>query len=314
MRILFCYPRYDYGQEANGASFEELHLVRSLIDMGIEIDRFDFTGESVKYGLQIMNERLRTQFSAAKYDILIYIPFVGTEILEETWEYVEPYTKKVLWLFNDVWRFESLGRELCWSFDYVISDYADSASRYTDISYNGEVIYLPKACCTAWFRTVPVDKPIDVLFIGQAYGDRMDVLQSIKSQLNPNHTMYLGYLTGQRLRWKDYVQKMCEAKIILGLSKASNGTTYQIKARDFEAAAARAFLLTNNTDNNHSLLDDNAQRFSDAPAALDKIHHLLSPEGESLRLSSAQDAYDKVHRYHKYSDRFTELFNHLDLK
>lgn len=313
MNILMVMPRYDYGRIENGFSQDELYLVRSLKAMGVDVDVFDYPTLIEKHGQQIVNEMLRTQFTAEDYDMIVYIPFLGHEIFEETWVYVNPKTSKVLWIFNDVWRFEGFGNELCWSFDWVVTDDPKGPDNYKTLEFGEQVVYLPRAIHTKWFTdNLSDDKPIDVCFVGQDYGYRRELIMGIVEALPDKVNVLLGGLGNTRVSWHQYVKVMCQSKIVLSPSRASKGEAFQTKTRTIEGMAAGALVLSDNpADINFSDGCVHPMKNKVDRVALN-IENLLSVDLDILK-KVTQKAQDYAVANHDYRNRFEDLFNRLGL-
>lgn len=311
MKILFIYSKYDYG--SGGLSLEELHMVQSLIDAGAEVRRFDFFGLLKTHGQQIMNELLRTEFSNGPFDVILYVPVDGREITEETWSYVEDRTPRVLWLFNDVWRFESFGQERCWDYEWVVSDDPGGERRYRELGFGDNVVYLPRACRTRWFgQPVGGNRPLDVVFVGQMHGQRSSLLKSIFDSLPSSVTKAVAGLPQNYLPWPEYVQMLGQAKIGLSLGRASQGDHWQIKTRDFEMPSAGALLLAESP-----LVETqygNGEEFvlfASVDDAVKKIMWALEHDEDRLRI--AQAGQDRAFREHDYRCRIDILFQRMGL-
>ncbi len=312
MQILMVLPRYDYGREGNGFSQDELYLVRSLKAMGVTVDVFDYPTLIEQQGQQVANEMLRTQFTYRDYDMVVYIPFLGHEIYEETWVYGSPKTAKVLWIFNDVWRFNGFGNELCWNFDWVVTDDPKGPENYKELGFGERVVYLPRAIHTKWFTdNLSDDKPIDVCFIGQAYGYRSELIMNIVKALPDSTNIMLGGLGGPRVSWNQYVETMCQSKIVLSPSMASKGETFQTKTRTIEGMSAGALVLTDNLGD-VDFSGKTAQFFDKESDAVTFINfHLADSDGLKVTIQKAQD-YAVAN--HDYRNRFETLFERLGLK
>ncbi len=306
--ILFCGPQYDYGDQHRGDSIEDLHMVRVLQDMGVQVTRFDFRELMIQHSLPIMNEMLRTEM-ANDPDIIIYVPFEGMEITDDTWLFAGDDTVTVLWLFNDSWRFAQLGQELCWMFDWVVSDSPDAVEHYDGILYDGDVVYMPRAVRTKWFTGPELERDIDVAFIGQSYGSRPDVLRALAdtfSDLNLKFRMP----DDERLAWPDYINVFKRSKIGLSFGQPSQGEQAQIKMRDFEVTAAGAMLLTDNFGIN-DVFDggEEAIVFSGFDDLAKKIDYFI--QHSDVRERVAQAGNVRTLAMHDYRHRFEQLFKKL---
>ena len=286
-------------------------MVASLIDMGVAVTRFDFHGQMRTHGKQIMNELLRNEFTNGPFDMVVYVPLEGTEVTEETWQCIEPGTPRVLWLFNDQWRFESFGREFCWSFEWVVTDDPQGPAKYQELGYGDTAVYLPRACRTAWFGTLPAaDRPFDLAFVGQPYGYRGMMIQKIVSLLPPKSKVLIGNMGAGHFRWPDYVKAYQSAKIVLSLGKASQGDVWQIKTRDFEATASGALLLADSPLVEQVFKPRNEYvPFSTPEEAAEQATYYLKQAAKRKKVAKA--GQDRTMREHDYRHRFEALFNHI---
>jgi len=309
-KILFCAPRFDYGLPELGASPEELHMVHTLLDMGVQVERFDFRKLIQELGSpQIVNEALRTELDN-DYDAVFYVPFEGWEISDETWVFGTDVIK-IIWLFNDAWRYPQLGKEKCWSFNVVVSDDPRAVDKYKSISYDGKVVYLPRACRTGWLSgAAPEDVRLyDLTFIGSPYGQRTQIATAIK-ELLPDLNIFIGHVDGRKLPWEEYIRVLRSTKIGLSLGMASGGTEMQIKMRDFEISASGAMLLSNNPGLEEVYdLGVEAILFGQAEDILTKVRYFLDHPDDRIKVATAGQS--RTLAEHDYTNRFTTLFSLL---
>lgn len=284
-------------------------MVRTLQDMGIHVVRFDFREVMEKYSLQIMNEMLRTEL-ANQPDIVIYVPFQGMEVTDDTWLFAEQNSYTILWLFNDCWRFDQLGKELCWMFDCVVSDGFNAPNRYREIGYDGRVLFVPRACRTKWFAGPEVERDIDVAFIGQLHGKRSAILSQIRNAfVGAPYRIEFPLPDRPRISWPDYIQTLKRAKIGLSLGESSQGNYWQLKQRDVEVPAAGAMLLAD-----HGVIDslytaDGAVGAIGVDEMIGKIRRYL--EMDRKRIEIAKLGHQQAVDMHDYQNRFEYIFREL---
>jgi len=96
----------------------------------------------------------------------------------------------------------------------------------------------------SFYRPVPVAKDIDVLFLGQAYGVRRELISSIQSFGIQVECRGYGWGSGY-LGFEDLVRLFSRAKVVLGVSTvgAMDDVTI-LKGRDFEVPMCGACYLT----------------------------------------------------------------------
>jgi spore maturation protein CgeB len=132
---------------------------------------------------------------------------------------------------------------MCKGFTYWITTYPHMVDEFKKIGYNN-IICSQWAANSHYLHGDPeADRPIDILFVGQKYGNREQVLYDVIETF-PDRRIELygsGWETGM-LEFPEMCEKMRQAKIIINFCEGARGLP-QIKLRLFEAMACGSFVL-----------------------------------------------------------------------
>ena len=156
-------------------------------------------------------------------------------------------------------------------------------------------------------------KTIDVLFIGNQYGVRKDIIHFLK-QNNINIEYYGNGWRTSYLSYQESAKKFKEAKIIIGIgyvSHSRNITT--LKLRDFDASISGALYITSKNNELEKLFPGNELEFyEDKEELLNKINFYL--ENKDLRIQKAVALQEYVNKNFTWEILFKKLDNYLKNK
>lgn len=204
-----------------------------------------------------------------------------------------------------------------WNKNYKISchsissslDYVLGSSLYPLNVYNKtKPIFFPLASSPEIFSGNPrSEKTIDVLFIGNQYGTRRDIIKYLKSN-NINVECYGNDWGTRFLSFEESALKFKQAKIIIGIGYVSHSRKITtLKLRDFDASISGALYITSKNEELELLFPDNQLVFyGNKKELLDKIKFYLKNENKRIEKASVLQKY--------VLDNFTWdiLFNKLD--
>lgn len=172
-------------------------------------------------------------------------------------------------------------------------------------------IFFPMASSEEFYYPMNINKKYDVGFIGNKYGYREELVNSlIKAGINVE-ARGTGWPAG-RIKLEDNNKFFNECKIILGMGTVGHCKDfYTQKLRDFDAPLSGGVYIThNNKDLTHLFIEDEEILLCDTiNDYIYKIKKLLKDEEKIKNISKA--AHRKAIKSHTYERRFLKLFNFL---
>lgn len=342
MKILLNIMQYDYGDKTRGYSFEYDSFYDSLVKMGHQVDIFDFLTLCQTSGRREMNQRLLSLVKKRKYDLVLtslYTDEFSSDFLKELKRYC---TNSIVWMNDDQWRWENLGKKVCFSFHHVITTDPDAVKKYHDIGYKN-VILSQFACNINLFKKLSLKKDIDVSFVGQpnpwrrfvieylrknginvqCYGfgwpngrltvaGIVDIFNRSKINLNLSNSIKFDwqYLTSINLGWDRKISIIRNLYSIFGPqlnTLLSPKRSEQIKARIFEITGSGGFMMTYDVKHQDRYFnpDQDFVTYSNLGDLLNKTNYYLKHNVERERI--ADIGYKKTISKHTYEQRFKDI-------
>ena len=337
MRILFVALKYDYGIPERGLSFEYYNFFDALVAMGHDVDFFDFGTLYRALGSEAMSKRLFSHVEETRPDLMFTFLFADEfdhRILSDITRSERTVTFN--WFADDHWRFERFSRHWAPCFHFVSTTDAASVPRYHGSGYRN-VLPTQWAANTRLYKPAEMTYRYDVSFVGQGYGERPALVNALADRgvrvatfgtywnVRRRHWALarLGLLRRQKLErlissskvaFDEMIRVFQTTRINLNVSLSSGNGPNQVKGRNFELPACRAFQISGVAERLGEYLEPNKEivcyRNVDELAAL--ITYYLKHEEE--RLSIAQAGYLRVLREHTYAHRFSALFKAMHLE
>ncbi|MFZ4619224.1 MAG: CgeB family protein [Bacteroidota bacterium] len=337
MKILYAGMMYDYGIRERGFSFEHYNFYDTLVNMGHEVEYFDFMSLYQVHGSKVMTEMLRTKVDQVKPELLFTFLFTNefdAEILSKITS--ETSTITFNWFADDHWRFDSFSRHWAGCFRFISTTDRKAVEKYRSIGYSNALL-------SQWgvnhfrYRRQELPLNVEVSFIGQAHGKRGDVVRSLIDHGIPltvkggnwDIRRYHIYLRKLRLISESYFQSIAnrtritqeemialfsQSRVNLNLT-ASSDTSFpnQIKGRNFEIPGCGGFQLSEYAEHLDEYFTPEKEIvcFRSEGEMLDKIRYYLAHENE--RIAIAEAGYQRTLRDHTYEKRFNELFRQMGL-
>lgn len=202
---------------------------------------------------------------------------------------------------RDICRFFSA----CWTSTY------DALKKYC--VEEGIPVYLPEGANPEVHRPYPVERDIDVSFIGQCYGNRPQVINGLRERGIDVEAYGYGWPKGP-LSTDDMVRMYSRSKINLGFGGvAGHKDTYCLKGRDFEIPMSRGLYLT---EYNRELerfynLGEEIVTYSGFEDLMFKINDLLSSSEKSEAIR--QKGHERARKEHTWEKRFDKIFRLIGL-
>jgi len=305
-RVLYVALKYDYGDPRRGLSYEEYSFFHTLVGMGVEVVRFDFSTIARKFGRRRMNELLYETAFRYSPDLMFTVLFrdeldrdVVTRIRDELGVVV--YN----WFCDDHWRYEQFSSRWVDAFTWASTTSKDAFRRYQCDGHTN-VFLTQWACNTRLCRRLNLPYVYDVSFIGQPHGSRRKIIEALRSQGISVYARGFGW-PGGKVSQSEMVRIFNQSKINLNLSNSSVGGSDQIKGRDFEVPGCGGFLITGAIEELREYYDVGREVvcYDSVTDLIDKVRYYLAHEQE--RQMIAENGYRRVIRDHTYEIRLTQV-------
>jgi spore maturation protein CgeB len=305
--VLYVAIRYDYGNESRGLSYEHHNFYQTLINMNLSVIYFDLDRLRARYGEARMGELLREAAYYYEPDFLLYLHYLDW-VPHSVWADVRKNlrTKTIMWMSDDHWRYEET--EKVWRlFDLVTTTDRKGERRRLDSGWKN--VHLTQWACNHFLtHNSHLERDIDVAFIGQIYGERRDFISRLRESGINVSTYGLGWEGSGRISQGEMANILNRSKIVLDLSKSSQGTSLQIKGRVFEATGAGALLLTENAPHleDYFVIGEEIVVYDGVADCTGKIQALL--KDETRRSGIAEAGYRRAIGEHTFEKRFRAIF------
>jgi spore maturation protein CgeB len=188
----------------------------------------------------------------------------------------------------------------------VVTTTQGAFDRYQALNINN-VILSQWAANHRLYYPMPVEKKYDVTFVGQPHGDRREIVERLRNDGIQVATWGHGWEAG-RLTQMEMVRLFSQSKINLNFANALVPGLVQIKGRNFEVPACRAFLLTTYVPEleNYYGIDGEVVCFTGYDELRDKIRYYLAHDEE--RENIAARGYQRTLAQHTFDARFDDIF------
>jgi spore maturation protein CgeB len=198
-------------------------------------------------------------------------------------------------------------RDICSYFDLCWTSTKDALMKYC---VEGALpVYLPEGANPEIHKPYNIERTLDVSFIGQCYGNRADVINTLKAHGIAVETYGLGWPNGS-LATEEMVRMYSRSKINLGFGGvADHSDTFCLKGRDFEIPMSGGLYLTED----HQELADVFQpseeilTYCDINDLVSKIKYYLEHPEEAAVIR--KQGYERALREHTWEMRFTKIFH-----
>jgi spore maturation protein CgeB len=337
MKILYVGSKYDYGIPERGLSFEHYNFYDTLVGMGHDIEYFDFFTLFHEHGREGMSRMLRRRVEEFRPDLMFTFLFKD-EFDPEVIRKITTDTRTVTfnWFADDHWRFESFSRHWAPCFKFVSTTDAGSLEKYHSLGFQNVLLTQWGANPRVYWKGNGMLRH-RVSFIGQAYGNRPEVIETLRRNgiavltlgarwnIRPWHRAlrkfrlmgekrFEGIVSSSRVSQERIVEIFQTSLISLNLSDSSTPGTNQIKGRNFEIPACGGFQLSGYAERLEEFFvpDKEIVVYRTMDELIEKIRYYLV-HGEE-RAAIADAGYARVMREHTYEERFTRLFKQMQLE
>jgi spore maturation protein CgeB len=295
--LLYIALKYDYGDRSRGLSYEEHNFANCLMNLGdIRTYRLDFYSLNARYGSKVANAVLKEVIQGHFIDrmlLLLYKDVFDRELLTYIRDTLK--VKTTIWLFDDDKRFEET-KSLVMYFSCSVTTMPDRHAYRLSQGLDSKLCQF--AANHFLYRDRGLKRDIDVIFIGQNFGDRKIFIDFLLSNNIEVKTYGIGW-GNLRVSQGEMIELLGRSKIALNFSSSEGNPHLKfIKGRIFEIPATGAMLLTEHCEHleNHFILGEEVEVFSDKVEMLSKIRSYLADEDRRKRV--ALGGMRKVlHRY-----------------
>ena len=128
-------------------------------------------------------------------------------------------TKTLNWFCDDHWRFDLFSRYWAPCFSWVVTTYRPAMERYRQIGVSN-VILSQWACNDQLFKPSPGEILYDVSFVGQAHGERRQIMDCLKQAGIQVHAFGQGWDSG-RVETEQMAEIFSRSRINLNFTSAS---------------------------------------------------------------------------------------------
>ena len=311
LRILYVACRYAQNIQNRGLGFEENNFLNSLVDMGHHIIRLNYPKDG-KSG-RVISEMMLDCVTRYSPDLLFTV-LGRNELSKKAVEEISTKTDTITlnWFCDDHWRFESFSKYWAPVFNWVVTTAKSALPKYEEIGYRN-VIYAQWACNHFLYRRLDYPRIHNVTFVGQAHGNRRQIIEELRRNGVDVKTWGKGWKNG-RLSQVGMIKVFNQSKINLNLSAASVGGVDQIKGRDFEIPGCGGLIITGAPRDEISQYYDIGKEivhYESTQDLIDKIKYYLSHDDE--REAIAEAGYIKTLNEHTYERRFNDIFRKIGL-
>lgn len=348
MKILYVAPKYDYGKYKRGFSFEHYNFLDTLYNTGNDIVYFDYMDILKKMGKARMNNLLLETVRAEKPELMFVFLF-EYELEPKAISQISKSGKVITvnWFADDHWRFDNYSRYWAPHFNWVVTTDFQAVSKYHSTGYQN-VVLSQWACNHFLYRNLEFDPLYDVSFIGQAYGNRQTIIETIEKAGINVLTRGQGWASG-RASQDEMIEIINRSRINLNLANASVQYTadwvrfidryalytpgvkriwrmarslvtsssaraqpiFQIKGRNFEIPGCGGFLITDYVKGLEEFYqpDKDIVCYNTVDELVKKIRYYL--ENEDLRRQIASNGLKTTLERHTYVHRFNQVFQKM---
>lgn len=307
--LLYCKSPYDYRNRRRGLSIEEVSFFHTFLNMPINLIRLDPDLLIREYGKRRFAEILKLNCHWSSPDIALFSEKDG-ELADEI-EYISAKTETttINWTCDDQWAFDKGTGPIARYFNYVITTDPEGISKYQNIGYKN-VIQSMWACNHFLFKPIPLEKDLDVIFVGQVYGRRERIIAALKKK-HLNLTVFGHGSKGGRLTFRELVCYLNRAKICINFSEASEGNQLQFKARIFEAIGCGTLMLTEYLPGieKYYMPGEEIDTWRSEKELIDKIDYYLTHDDKRKNIETK--GYSRTINEHTYVHRFCHAFGKI---
>lgn len=315
-KLLYVGMKYDYGDKSRGFSFEHRNFYHPLQCYCKRRDwdfvHYDFMERGLNIGIDLMTQELYELARKERPTYLFAVLFdFHRDPLHEAFKQISTLgTTTIHWFCDDHWRFEKYSSVVAPHFDYICTTANSALPKYKKLGISQKVIKTQWACNHELYIPHDIKKDVDISFVGQPHGNRVEVLSKLTESGLRLVVFGFGWENRPRIPFHQMVRLFSRSKINLNLSNSSTLIVQQIKGRNFEMPGTRSFQLTSNAENLTEYYVDGKEIviFNSVEELIDKAKYYLKNEDE--RNEIAINGYKRTIAEHTWHHRFGEIFDY----
>ncbi|MFA6354731.1 MAG: glycosyltransferase [Candidatus Paceibacterota bacterium] len=346
MKVLYAGMQKENYDSKNRDSFEYINFFLTLKAMpGVEVFEHPFD-RILEVGKKNWNIELFEIIKKEKPELLfvfMYTDELETAILEKIRNTTT--TKSIAWFADDYWRFWNYSKNWASHFDWVVTTYSRAVEWYQKKGL-GNILLSQWACNTNNYKSLNLQKGIDVSFIGQYKSGRAKVIKQLKKVGISVETYGFGWPNG-KISQEKMIEIFSRSKINLNINarpgllhpkvvsriffrKSINRIKVDLHlvdnlmayfhfpihhthARPFELAGCGSFVISGYSEDIDKYYRNGEEMvFYKSPDDLaEKIKYYLSHSEEREKIAVA--GYKRTICEHTYQARFMEIFKKIGL-
>jgi spore maturation protein CgeB len=327
VKILVVCMRHNYGDPRRELSFEYFNFYQVLVQMGHDVELFDFAFEVKELGKGAMNQKLLNLTKQWKPDVTLFSLYTD-EFEPIVVNEMRRHTKTICFFHDDTWRI-NFSRFWAKQFDFFTTPDVYGELKYREIGLSN-AIYFPFGCNERISKQLSIPKKYDVSFVGGWHPHREWIINRIRNAGFAVEVFGHGWPNGE-VDQEGMVKIFNESHINLNLSNSSSWDvryllssfrairsnlrskkkTEQLKARIFEVGGCNAFQLTYYVEGMASCfqIDEEIAVYADPDDLIQKIKFYLNHL--PLRESIAAAGYKRVLECHTFAQRFKMVLQRM---
>lgn len=229
MQVLYVAQQYDYGQPDAGHGFEYYNFYQSLCAMGLDVQPFDYPTLHRELGHRAMNRRLWEIVKADKPALLFGVvrrDEIDTAVMRRISR--ETDTTTVNWFCDDHWQFDTHAKRWAPCFNWAITTSRAAYDRYQELD-DVQAIKSQWACNARLYRPLGLEKKYDVSFVGQPYGRRQGMIETLERAGIRVHPFGKGWPAG-KLSQDGMIRVFNQSRVNLNFAEASSPPQSRLEA------------------------------------------------------------------------------------
>lgn len=304
--ILYVANRYEYGDFTRGLGYVHYNFYNSLLRLGYSLIYFDCDRLAQRFGAKKMSLMLREVAYYYQPQFLFY--FHTRDVIDHSvWQEISNQLsiKTIICLADDFWRNE-LTKSVWSLFNVIITFDKHGYQKRIDQGFSN--VFLSQWAVNQFiYQNFGLERKYGVSFVGQAYGNRKDIINTIREAGIKVNTFGRGWPGQKRINQSDFIKIYNQSKIVFNISYTSQGN-FAINARDFEAQACGALLFTHDLPDIYDYFVPGKEiiTYYDFNDAIEKLKYYLKNQEQAKLIAKA--GQERVLADHTYEKRFNEIF------
>jgi len=318
-----------YGDPKREPSFEYFNFYKVLLDMGHEVELFDYMHLHKNLGKSEMNRALLTRAIDFRPDVAMFSLYTD-QFEPTTIEALREHTVTFCFFHDDTWRVE-YSRFWAKYFDFFSTPDYQREQKYRELGLRN-AIYFPFGCNEHIYQNLNTPKLYDVSFVGGWHPWRQWVVNRISKAGFSIEVRGFGWSAGE-ITQEGMVQLFNQSRVNLNLSNSASWdirylasspravlnrirtqkTIEQLKARMFEINGCGGFQLSYFVEGLASCyqIEREIAVYTDVDDLIQKIDFYLAQEGQ--RESIARAGHLRTLQDHTFASRFNMVFDRMGL-